>query len=780
MILIVGMGLTGLTIADQIVKKTDNNVLLIEKTNRVGGIHYDYIEKNCIIQEYQPNIFCSDDINLWNYINSISKWDRIITSEYFCINKKYIPSVFSIEQINTMFNEFLSNDIEFKQFINVDDNNSDNCEDFLISKFGKDTYNHLYKKYIFKKFGINPLKLHRQVGERIFDIFSENNKKYIGIPSEGYTNYFNKILQHSRINYLLETDYKTFVNNNDMSEYSKIIYTGKLDDFFDKLNLDYIGYNNKKSLHVNYYQPHSIINYLSSNESTFRCIEHKYFQLDENKQTFITNQSICYNEMPFIPIESIINVKKVKDILKNHDTENSNIYFVGRLCEFKDLDTAEIIENALHFIESTELIKKIIDDRAYSYSLINILNKNSDFVINNKINKAKKMLKDAYLMKMNKINYQQILFDIKSRLKFSIESIYDHCIVVSRYNENVDWLNDLIQQNKWIKNIIIYNKGNDDIYIKYPNIISVKKINNIGREGETYLQHIINNYDSLNKHIWFIQADPFEHSPDFTNLLKIENIKEYNNNFQTLTYRYLKTIPSDIEKDNRFYINNNRIIEYFIDKHDQQVLDIHTFFDNAHQNKMDEISQRYDINNYNCYYDYICDYIGIPIPAFNIIGYTWSAIFYVNNSQIYLNKKECYEKLKFKLLEYDEQGGIEGYMLERFWNYLFTRRSYSNIHEIYNLYKFPNFENVCGCYHLEKNILFILNNQNNQCDIKLKTGIYDKFMTMLYIDSNSVIEIPTTRFNTHVLHREKCLNIEDAKHYLLRYSNEYQNKIYEM
>jgi hypothetical protein len=66
-------------------------------------------------------------------------------------------------------------------------------------------------------------------------------------------------------------------------------------------------------------------------------------------------------------------------------------------------------------------------------------------------------------------------------------------IVISRYNENLHWLNHE-PFNKY-KNII-YNKGpNDDFY--KTNNIKVVNLENIGRCDHTYLFHIIENYDNL-------------------------------------------------------------------------------------------------------------------------------------------------------------------------------------------------------------------------------------------------------------------------------------------
>jgi hypothetical protein len=67
--------------------------------------------------------------------------------------------------------------------------------------------------------------------------------------------------------------------------------------------------------------------------------------------------------------------------------------------------------------------------------------------------------------------------------------------VISRYNENLEWLNEDFFSNNDIP-IIVYNKGiNDNINIKKE--YKIINLENVGRESHTYLYHIINNYDNL-------------------------------------------------------------------------------------------------------------------------------------------------------------------------------------------------------------------------------------------------------------------------------------------
>jgi hypothetical protein len=59
-------------------------------------------------------------------------------------------------------------------------------------------------------------------------------------------------------------------------------------------------------------------------------------------------------------------------------------------------------------------------------------------------------------------------------------------IIVAKYNEDIEWTKKLNHK------VTIYNKGTDEIEGSI-------KLKNIGREGETFLYHIVNNYDNLDE-----------------------------------------------------------------------------------------------------------------------------------------------------------------------------------------------------------------------------------------------------------------------------------------
>jgi hypothetical protein len=99
-------------------------------------------------------------------------------------------------------------------------------------------------------------------------------------------------------------------------------------------------------------------------------------------------------------------------------------------------------------------------------------------------------------------------------------------IVVSRYNENINW-------TKLFDNVIIYNKGT-----KIENLKNQICLKNVGREGDTYFRYIYDNYDDLNDYTIFLQGFPFDHSPNLIQKLNTY-INEINNENLIINFEFL-------------------------------------------------------------------------------------------------------------------------------------------------------------------------------------------------------------------------------------------------
>ena len=78
--------------------------------------------------------------------------------------------------------------------------------------------------------------------------------------------------------------------------------------------------------------------------------------------------------------------------------------------------------------------------------------------------------------------------------------LFSYEFVIAHYNENLDWIVPIA------KHAHVYHKGSD----RQPPLLQLfawKRLPNVGREGHTYLYHIISNYDTLPETTIFLQAD---------------------------------------------------------------------------------------------------------------------------------------------------------------------------------------------------------------------------------------------------------------------------------
>lgn len=183
-------------------------------------------------------------------------------------------------------------------------------------------------------------------------------------------------------------------------------------------------------------------------------------------------------------------------------------------------------------------------------------------------------------------------------------------LIVARYKENIGWLSNI---NPSIK-ITVYNKYEE----------SGQTLPNIGREGHTYLHHIINNYDNLSDFNIFLQGDPSFHD---------------------------STI---LDKINKFNPNDKNIFPIFFGP--SSIENMHSIFCPSH------------INGLPMYYFFDLLF-GIKSNRNTKLKFYPGAQFLVDKKTILNRPKEFYQFL-IKFLSY-EIDPIEGYIVERLWPYIF-------------------------------------------------------------------------------------------------------------
>jgi hypothetical protein len=111
-------------------------------------------------------------------------------------------------------------------------------------------------------------------------------------------------------------------------------------------------------------------------------------------------------------------------------------------------------------------------------------------------------------------------------------------IVCARYNEDIRWILPMIND------VIVYNKGEDNLdYISSDKIIKCK---NYGREGETYIKHILDNYDNLDDYTIFIQANPVNHIDNTSEKKSYHAIWSVLKEKKNYEFKYISTLFTQV------------------------------------------------------------------------------------------------------------------------------------------------------------------------------------------------------------------------------------------
>ncbi|MFC9892815.1 hypothetical protein ACFVMC_03895 [Nocardia sp. NPDC127579] len=92
----------------------------------------------------------------------------------------------------------------------------------------------------------------------------------------------------------------------------------------------------------------------------------------------------------------------------------------------------------------------------------------------------------------------------------------EHDLVIARYTESLDWVLDVPESYR----VHIYDKGGAPVSAAVRDRAETfVTLRNAGRESDTYLTHMLESGPGSGEFTVFAQGDPFEHSPDFLELL---------------------------------------------------------------------------------------------------------------------------------------------------------------------------------------------------------------------------------------------------------------------
>jgi UDP-galactopyranose mutase len=240
-------------------------------------------------------------------------------------------------------------------------NDPQNFEEQAMALLGNDLYQAFFREYTIKQWDKDPKELPSSLARRLPVRYNYNNRYYNdtweGIPVNGYTPIFERMLTHNNIKVFLNTDF--FAIRNQIPQDKIIVYSGPVDRYFDYqygiLNWRTCDFE-FKTFNVEDWQGVTQINYPSLDIPYTRTIEFKHFHPERNYTqdatvvSFEYSRSAGQNDVPYYPVNT--SEDKVKYILYRGLAKNlTNTIIGGRLGEYMYYDMHQVIGAALSTYE---------------------------------------------------------------------------------------------------------------------------------------------------------------------------------------------------------------------------------------------------------------------------------------------------------------------------------------------------------------------------------------------------------------------------------------------
>jgi len=370
--LIVGSGFFGSVIAERIASELDESVLIIDKRKHIGGNSYSEDDKETGIHyhKYGTHIFHTSNEIVWNYINKFTEFNsyyhQVLTTYknkvyQMPINLKTINSFYNINLKPFEVNDFLESEIAKEKI-----KEANSFEEAGIKLIGRPLYNAFIRGYTKKQWQKDPKDLPASILKRLPFRNNYNDSYYFskwqGIPTNGYTEIFNKLLSNKNISVKLNADF--FDIKNQIPKNTIVIYSGQIDKYFDYKfgKLEWRGLNFiKRTKNVNDYQGTSVMNFGEEEIPYTRIHEPKHLHPEKEN---IKEKTIIFEEYsksdfgkePYYPINDEKN-KKIAKKYKKEAEKTENLIIGGRLGDYSYYDMHDTIANALLTFEKIKKYK---------------------------------------------------------------------------------------------------------------------------------------------------------------------------------------------------------------------------------------------------------------------------------------------------------------------------------------------------------------------------------------------------------------------------------------
>jgi UDP-galactopyranose mutase len=364
--LIIGAGLSGTVLANRLQPALDCNIEIWDERNHIGGNCYTERDQDTgiMVHKYGPHIFNTDRKEVWDFVNSFIEFKPYVHRVKAMSGGRVYSMPVNLATINSFFNKTLS-PAEARDFLeilgDVSIRDPKNFEEQALRFIGKELYQAFFYGYTKKQWGCEPSELPASILKRIPVRFNYDdnyhNNLFTGIPADGYTALFDKLIAHPSISLHLN---KKFDPNIEIGRYDHIFYTGPIDAYFN-YRYGRLGYRTvtfESYVSDGDHQGTAQMNYCDEAIPYTRITEHKHFtpweQFDKTIYFKEFSHETRQGEIPYYP-KRLDHDKKLLKQYRAEAMQLNNISFLGRLATYRYMDMHHVIGEALDY--SREFVK---------------------------------------------------------------------------------------------------------------------------------------------------------------------------------------------------------------------------------------------------------------------------------------------------------------------------------------------------------------------------------------------------------------------------------------
>lgn len=362
---VVGAGFTGAVIAERLASQLGQRVLVIDRRPHIAGNAYDFRNASVLlIHRYGPHAFHTNSDKVWHYLSKFTSWRPYAHRVMASVADQLVPLPFNLNAIDQVFPRPVAEDLSqrliaaFGLGARVPIMKLRAERDDALQMLAAFIYDNVFRGYTQKQWGLDPEALDPAVTARVPVHVSRDNRyfqdRFQGLPADGYTALFGRLLSHRNITVQLDTSYQTAATE---VRGAKLVFTGPIDEYFDH-RFGELPYRSLAFRFQDYpgdaVQPVGQVNY--PNDFAFtRTTEFKYLTGEVAPLTTVAEE---YPEPyrhgtnePYYPIPTRENAERLRPYSAAAGELAGKVFFAGRLGDYAYYNMDQACARALALFE---------------------------------------------------------------------------------------------------------------------------------------------------------------------------------------------------------------------------------------------------------------------------------------------------------------------------------------------------------------------------------------------------------------------------------------------